>query len=152
MATFSQAQELFAAADALRSLLEHKSTRLSLATRRVARAVDLAIKDVTEEEKKILRECGAVENGQGGFVPETKTIENADGEEEQVPTGEVLFKEDGDKEEAQRRRGDLYATPIEVETRPLKASLLVSEGAELSGQHALALGDLLVDDFEDKDG
>lgn len=134
-----KAAELFAAAPALGELMQKAVTpKLSLHLRRMARAVDQATKDLAEVEKAILREAGAEEDEAGGF----RTVGEGD-------AARYVFADDAAAEAAGEKRRAMYEEEVEVDVRPLKASLLDAADLPISGHQAYALGPLLEDDLED---
>lgn len=144
----AQAVQIFDVQHVVNLLLDRaKSPRLALKIRRLARAVQDAAQDVIEQERAILRECRALEDEQG-FVMEE--------DEEGNKLDELVFQGDTDEEKADnrkeytRRRRELYESPLAVNCVPLSARHIEEAGIELSGREALALGNLLHDDFEEE--
>lgn len=127
--------ELLQATPVLARLLDRSTTpRLALALRRVVRAVATASEDITEEERRILRDCGAVE-GVHGFVAHD------------TDPHRLAFVTAGDEDEAVRRQRELYRTTLTLDVAPISAKALEQAGAHLSGRDALILGALLEDDL-----
>lgn len=143
------AVEIFDVHEVIGLLLDRvKAPRLALHIRRVARAVQDAMQDVIEQEKTILRECRALEDEMGFVQVEDERGNKLD---------ELVFMGDTDEEVAAnrkeyvRRRKELYTSPLMVSCVPLSARHIEEAGIELSGREALALGNLLRDDFEEEE-
>lgn len=108
--------------------------RLSLSLRRVARAMEATTRDVIDEERKILRDCGALED-ENGFVARDDDPDR------------LAFKDTDGEAEAVRRQRALYREMVTVDARPLSAAMLEAGGVRLTGREAIVLGDLLEDDL-----
>lgn len=143
------AVQIFDVQEVVGRLLDRvKAPRLALKIRRIARAVSEAAQDVIEQEKTILRECRALEDEMGFVQQEDEQGNKLD---DLVFEGETDEEKENNRKAYVQRRRELYTSPLTVSCVPLSARHIEEAGIELSGREALALGNLLRDDFEEDD-